>query len=43
MMVKSSPTTIKNNDVDATNMNNTSLVLKPENLFILLNQFNNFP
>ena len=32
IMVNSSPTTIKNNDVDATNVNSTSLVLKPANL-----------
>ena len=43
MMVNSSPTTIKNNDVDATNINSTSLVLKPSaNLSLLFNQFNNF-
>ena len=42
-MVNSSPTTIKINDVDATNVNSTSLVLKPsENLSLLFNQFNNF-
>ena len=43
MMVNSSPTTIKNNDVDATNINSTSLVLKiSANLSLLFNQFNNF-
>ena len=41
-MVNSSPTTIKNNDADATNINSTSLVLKPANLSLLFNQFNNF-
>ena len=44
MMVNSSPTTIKNNDVDATNTNSTCLVLKPSaNLSLEFNQFNNFP
>ena len=43
MMVNSSPTTIKNNDVYATNINSTSLVLKHSlNLPLLFNQFNNF-
>ena len=43
MMVNSSPTTSKNNDVDATNINSTSLVLKTSaNLSLLFNQFNNF-
>ena len=42
-MVNSNPATIKNNDVDATNINSTSLVLKPSaNLSLLFNQFNNF-
>ena len=42
-MVNSSPTTIKNNHVDATNINSTFLVLKPSaNLSLLFNQFNNF-
>ena len=42
MMVNSSPTAIKNNDVDATNINSTSLVLKPSaTLSLLFNQFNN--
>ena len=42
-MVNSSPTTIINNDVDATNINSISLVLKPSaNLSLLFNQFNNF-
>ena len=41
--LNSSPTTIKNNDVDATNINNTSLVLKSSaNLSLLFNQFNTF-
>ena len=36
MMVNSNPTTIKNNDVDATNINGTSLVLKPSaNLYLI--------
>ena len=43
MMVNSSPTTIKNNDVDASNINSTSLVLKPSaSLSLLFNQLNNF-
>ena len=43
MMVNSSPTTIKNNDVDVANINSTSPVLKPSaNLSLLFNQFNNF-
>ena len=43
MMVNSSPTAIKNNDVYAMNINSTSLVLKPSaNLSLLFNQFNNF-
>ena len=43
MVVNSSLTTIKNNDVYATNVNSTSLVLKPSvNLSLLFNQFNNF-
>ena len=43
MMVNSSPTAIKNNDVDATNINSASLVLKPSaNLSLLFNQVNNF-
>ena len=43
MMVNSSPTTIKNNDVYVTNINSTSLVLKHSlNLSLLFNQFNNF-
>ena len=43
MMVNSSPTTIKNNYVDANNINSTSLVLKlSANLSLLFNQFNNF-
>ena len=43
MMVNSSPTAIKNNDVDATNINSTSLVLKPSaNLSLLFNQFIKF-
>ena len=42
-MVITSPTTIKNNDVDATNINSSSLVPKTSaNLFLLFNQFNNF-
>ena len=40
MMVNSSPTAIKNNDADATNVNSTSLRLKPSaNLSLLFNQF----
>ena len=36
MMVNSNPTTIKNNDVDVTNINGTSLVLKPSaNLYLI--------
>ena len=43
MMLNYSPTTVKNNDVYATNINSTSLVLKPSgNLSLLFNQFNNF-
>ena len=42
MIINSSPTTIKSNDVDATNINSTSLVLKSANLSLLFNQFNNF-
>ena len=43
IMVNSSPTTIKNNDVYATNINSTSLVLKLfANLSLVFNQFNNF-
>ena len=43
MMVNSSPTAIKNNDVDATYINSASLVLKPSaNLSLLFNQVNNF-
>ena len=43
MMVNSSSTTIKNNDVDANNTNRTSLVLKPSvSLSLLFSQFNNF-
>ena len=42
MMVNASPTTNKNNDADPTNINSTSLVLKPSaNLSLLFNQFNN--
>ena len=42
-MVNSSLTAIKNNDVDATNINSTSLVLKTSTtLSLLFNQFNNF-
>ena len=43
MMVNSSSTTIKNNDVDANNTNRTSLVLKPSvSVSLLFNQFNSF-
>ena len=43
MMVNSTPTTIKSNDVDATNINSTSLLLKSSaNLSVLSNQFNSF-
>ena len=43
MMVNSSPNAIKNNDVDATNISSTSLVLKTSaSLSLLFNQFNNF-
>ena len=43
MTVNSSPTTIKNNDFNATNINSPYLVLKPSaNLSLLFNQFNNF-
>ena len=43
MIVNSNPTAIKNNDVDATNINGTSLVLKSStNLSLLFNEFNNF-
>ena len=43
MMVNSSLTAIKNNDVDATNINSASLVLKTSTtLSLLFNQFNNF-
>ena len=43
MMVNSSPTTVKNNDVCATNINSTSLVMKPSaNLSLSFNHFNNF-
>ena len=43
MMVNSSPTTVKNNDVCATNINSTSLVMKPSaNLSLLFDHFNNF-
>ena len=43
MMVNSSPTTMKNNDIDASNINSASLILKPSaNLSLLFNQFNNF-
>ena len=43
MMVNSSPTIMENNDIDASNINSTSLILKPSaNLSVLFNQFNNF-
>ena len=43
MMLNSSPTTSKNNDADPSNINSTSLALKPSaNLSLLFNQFNNF-
>ena len=43
MMVNSSPTSIKNNDVNANNINSTSLVMKPSaNLSLLFNQLNSF-
>ena len=43
MMVNSSPTTMKNNDIDASNINSASLIVKPSaNLSLLFNQFNNF-
>ena len=42
-MVNSSSTTIKTIDVDATNINSTSLALKPSaNLSLLFNQFDNY-
>ena len=42
-MVNSSSTTMKNNDTDASNINSTSLILKPSaNPSLLFNQFNNF-
>ena len=42
-MVNSSPTSIKNNDVNANNINITSLVMKPSaNLSLLFNQLNSF-
>ena len=42
-MVNPSHTTIKNNDVDCTNISITSLLFKPSaNLSLLFNQFNNF-
>ena len=43
MMLNSNPNNIKNNDVDATNINSTSLVLTfSANLSLLFNQFNKF-
>ena len=39
-----SPSNIKNNDVDANNINSTSLILKPSaNVSLLFSHFNNFP
>ena len=43
MMVNSSPTSIKNNDVNANDINSTSLVMKlSANLSLLFNQLNSF-